>query len=200
MTDFDFDEETYAEAAEEALTRPSEASFWDDDLYVTHTLMFHTPDPQLTDEYAIGYSNYRSVLAHLRELYPKDVTEASIGHWTYSRFLCIKVKVKTKKGKLTKAFRAAYDIARGLQDYPIFDDDDHNELASELEDAFIEAVANDYQVELDDLHQALSDDRLQVEGSPGDYVLTTGDYTGWEERQKNVEAVLSSLRSSNPAE
>jgi hypothetical protein len=192
---FNYDDETYAEAAVEALAYPSDAYFHDEDLYVTHTLMFHTPDPALTDEYAYGYSNYRSIL---RDYAGEDVEAASVGHWTYSRFLCLKVRVIDDSGQVTDTFRELYDIARGLDDYPIYDESDYYDLESELQDEYVQRYAEDEGIPVAAFWEALSTDRLQIDGAPGDFVFYVDSQYGmdWREREAKVrEIALEALRS-----
>lgn len=114
------------EFVKDSLERPGEAAFWDEDLYVTHTLAFHTPDWDLTDDYIIEQANYRAALEILE---PLGAEAATVGHWTYSRFECIKVPMLTKKGKITAAAVALWELVRRIEDYPVLDE----ELWSELE-------------------------------------------------------------------
>lgn len=122
----DVDEVELKAFVREAMERPSEASFWDEELYVTHTLAMHTPAWDLTDEYILDQANYR---AALEELEPLGAEAATVGHWTYSTFECIKVPMLTKKGKITAAAVGLWDIRNRLRDYAILDE----QLWSELE-------------------------------------------------------------------
>lgn len=122
------DWESLQDFAERALERPGDAAFWDDDLYNTHTLMFHTPDWELTDEYIIDQANYRTALRLLTDEFPEDVEAATVGHWTYSRYECIKVRVLTDKGAIHPAFVRAMSFVVGLENYPVLDDEAYSEL------------------------------------------------------------------------
>lgn len=110
----------------ESLERPSEAAFWDEELYVTHTLAMHTPAWHLTDDYIIDQANYRAALEELEEL---GAEAATVGHWTYSQFECIKVPMLTEDDEITAAAVALWNIHMRLQDYPVLDE----QLWSELE-------------------------------------------------------------------
>lgn len=110
----------------EALEEPGDAYFRDEELYVTHTLAMHTPAWNLTDEYIIEQANYRAALEELEEL---GAEAATVGHWTYSQFECIKVPMLTEDGEITAAAVALWNIQMRLQDYPALDE----ELWTELE-------------------------------------------------------------------
>jgi hypothetical protein len=133
--------------AREALEHPSDAYFRDEDLYKTHTLMFHTPSWDLTDEYIMGEANYRTALEILSEAFPRDVEAASVGHWTYSSFSCIKVRVLTESGRITKAFTQAAILALGLNDYPILSDEMYSELEMEVWESSIKMHLEDWERE-----------------------------------------------------
>ena len=113
------DDEVLEAFVREALERPSEAAFWDEELYVTHTLAMHTPAWHLTDEYIIDQANYRAALEELEEL---GAEAATVGHWTYSQFECIKVPMLTEAGEITAAAVALWNIQIRLQDYPVLDE------------------------------------------------------------------------------
>ena len=114
------------EFVRESLERPSDAGFWDEELYVTHTLAMHTPAWHLTDDYIIEQANYRVALEELSEV---GAEAATVGHWTYSQFECIKVPMLTEDGAITAAAVALWNIHMRLQDYPVLDE----QLWSELE-------------------------------------------------------------------
>ena len=120
------DDSELEEFVREALERPSDAGFWDEELYVTHTLAMHTPAWHLTDDYIVEQANYRAALELLE---PYGAEAATVGHWTYSQFECIKVPMLTEDGAITAAAVALWDLATGLQDYPVLDE----QLWSELE-------------------------------------------------------------------
>ena len=120
------DDSVLEEFVRESLERPSDAGFWDDELYVTHTLAMHTPAWHLTDDYIVEQVNYRVALELLE---PYGAEAATVGHWTYSQFECIKVPMLTEDGAITAAAVALWDLVTGLQDYPVLDE----QLWSELE-------------------------------------------------------------------
>lgn len=123
------DDDILTSFVREALERPSEAGFWDDELYVTHTLAFHTPAWHLTDDYIIDQANYRDALDLLE---PYGAEAATIGHWTYSTFECIKVPMLTEAGEITAAAVALWELVTRLQDYPLINDETYSELETEV--------------------------------------------------------------------
>lgn len=129
-------DEDFQDFIAEALTKPNDAGFWDEDLYETHTLAFHTPDWDLTDEYIYGQANYRAALAILESL---GAEAATVGHWTYSRYQCIKVPILDSDGKVTAAAVELYEMMRYIQDhYPVLDEAIYNELEFEVREAAYE--------------------------------------------------------------
>lgn len=145
------DDETILKYAKQALERPRDAAFWDDDLYNTHTLMFHSA-PASDD--LVSQSNYHSILRDLSHAYrrsPGAIDSGSIGHWTYSSFDCIKVRVTYADGTIHPAFVDALAIALGLQDYPLYDESDYSEREwSEWE----RAISEETEYALSDLEDA----------------------------------------------
>lgn len=115
----------------EALERPSDAGFWDEELYVTHTLAMHTPAWHLTDDYIVEQANYRVALEELSEV---GAEAATVGHWTYSQLECIKVPMLTEDGAITAAAVALWNIHMRLQDYPVLDEQLWSELEWEVND------------------------------------------------------------------
>lgn len=115
----------------ESLERPSDAGFWDEELYVTHTLAFHTPAWHLTDDYIVEQANYRVALEELSEV---GAEAATVGHWTYSQFECIKVPMLTEDGAITAAAVALWNIHMRLRDYPVLDEQLWSELEWEVND------------------------------------------------------------------
>lgn len=103
----------------ESLERPGEAAFWDEELYVTHTLAMHTPAWHLTDEYIIDQVNYRVALEELSEV---GAEAATVGHWTYSQFECIKVPMLTEDGAITAAAVGLWNIQMRLKDFHVLDE------------------------------------------------------------------------------
>jgi hypothetical protein len=123
----DIGDDKLIEMAHQALERPSDSAWWDKQMYVTHTTMFATVDPDLSDEDLRGLSNLKAVGRDLTEAWPKAVEESSFGHWTYSRFLCLKVRVIRRSGEIHPAFAAACAIALNIvQRNPLYDDEDYN--------------------------------------------------------------------------
>ena len=103
------------EMAAEALERPANSAWWDDEVYNTHTLMFaYSP---LADD-LLGESNHHSILDKLTGEFPGDerVSVAGFGHWTYAHYDAIKVRVLDKRGRITPEFAVAAVIARELRD------------------------------------------------------------------------------------
>lgn len=130
--------------AAQALEIPSDSGWWDEQIHDTHGIMFGTPDPKLTDEYLIDESNLRSIFRDLSATWPKQVEMSSFGHWTYSRFICLKIQVLYSNGEITPAFAAACSIALALQDdYPVYDESDWSELEHEKWDEYLDMVRRD---------------------------------------------------------
>lgn len=182
------DDEVLEAFVRESLERPSEAGFWDEELYVTHTLAMHTPAWHLTDEYIIDQANYRVALEELSEL---GAEAATVGHWTYSTVECIKVPMLTKKGKITAAAVALWGIQMRLQDDHVLDEQLWSELEWEVnERAMTDAL--EWEERQRDIE--ISDDEkskiaeLYWERWSGYH--ETG-YIGDEEFQPIVDAVLS---------
>lgn len=125
----DVDLEELSAFVQETLVRPSDAGFWDDDLYVTHTLAFGTPAWHLTDDYIIDQVNYRVALETLE---PLGAEAATIGHWTYSQFECVKVPMLTKSGKITPAAVEYWNLWMRIRDYPVLDEQLWSELEMEV--------------------------------------------------------------------
>lgn len=124
-------DEDLAAFVRESLDRPSDAGFWDEELYVTHTLAFHTPAWHLTHEYIIDQANYRDALEILE---PLGAEAATVGHWTYSTFECIKVPMVNENDEITPAAVALWELSMRLQDYPLISDETYSELEWEVND------------------------------------------------------------------
>lgn len=136
----------------ESLERPSDAGFWDEELYVTHTLAFHTPAWHLTDDYIVEQANYRAALELLE---PYGAEAATVGHWTYSTFECIKVPMLTEAGEITAAAVALWNIQMRLQDCPVLDEQLWSELEWEVNES---AMADALKWEEDQRDIEISDD------------------------------------------
>ena len=144
LAEYDAGAEDLIQFAAEALKRPSESGWHDEDLWHTHTLMFSTPAWWLTEDYVLGQANYRAVLKDLTEEFPDDVTEATFGHWTYSTYQTIKVRVVDENGAITKAFAKAESIERSLaEQYPVYDEELLSQMESELLDEYLDDVIQD---------------------------------------------------------
>jgi len=145
------------EQAKDALTVPSDSMWHDDELFSTHTMMFATPDIKLTDEYLMGWSNYIRILEDLTEHYPNDVSGETFGHWTYSTFACIKVRVLDDDGYITAAFVEAAEIVENLASvYPVWDEDHWMVLEGDAEDKHVEMFAKDNDISMDALADVMN--------------------------------------------
>ena len=144
------------EQAKDALTAPSDSWWYDDELFKTHTMMFATPDIKLTDDYLIGWSNYVSILRDMEKHYPDDVSAETFGHWTYSTFACIKVRVLDDDGYITAAFVEAVEIAEHLASvYPAWDEEHWMGLEGEAEDEHVAMFARDNDISMDVLQDVM---------------------------------------------
>lgn len=140
-------------AAEEALARPSNSVWHDDRIWHTHTLMFsYAPAAgEIIDE-----SNYRTILAELQAEFPgvDRVDTGGFGHWTYSHFDTIIVRVLDKRGRITPEFCRAAEITHALLDYPVFDESDYSSLEMEYWDKSFDEefvwLTRDVEVSADD--------------------------------------------------
>lgn len=142
------DSETLIEAATTALTRPAESYWSDSDLWDTHTLMFSTPAWWITEDYIVDQANYRAVLKELSEKYPNDVEDATFGHWTYSTYQSIKVRVVDENRSITKAFAEAFEIATYLKEqHPVYDEELLSQLETEQMEEFLDSIIEDIEAE-----------------------------------------------------
>lgn len=115
----------------EALNQPGDATFWDEELYDTHTLAFHTPAWNLTVDDILGQANYRSALDILE---PLGAEAATVGHWTYSQLECIRVPLLTEDGAITAAAVELWDLSNSLEDFGVIDENTYYELQSEVDE------------------------------------------------------------------
>lgn len=172
----------------DSLVRPRDAEFWDDALYVTHTLAFGTPAWHLTSDYIISQVNYRVALETLE---PLGAEAATIGHWTYSQFECIKVPMLTKSGKITPAAVELWNLVEGLKDYPMLSDDLYGVLEMEVNDeAMTQAIEweeRQREIEFDDEQKGMIH-QLYWENW---YGYDEAGYIEDEKFQEVVEQVLS---------
>lgn len=135
------DDETILDYARQALERPSE-SYWNDDtLWITHTLLFaYAPG---SDD-LVGESNYQCILEDLSTAYAKSpdaITAGGFGHWTYSHYDAVRVRVTYANGEIHPAFADAVAIALALQDYPLYSEDDYSEREWKAWESAIEEAA-----------------------------------------------------------
>ena len=161
--------------AYESVEHPADSAWSDDDLWNTHTLMFATPDISLTDDYLSDWSNYRSILRDLQQAYPDDVEDASFGHWTYSKFCAIKVRVIDAKGYVTPAFIEALEIAKDLEHNHLYDEQDCIELEYDIAEKHIAVFADDNNVQLDALQKVISDKDISYTVHDGWYGVEDDD-------------------------
>ena len=162
VSKYQFDAEDYdfiVEQALDALEHPSDSAWRDRDLWATHTIVFATPDIELAGwEYGWGWSNYRSILKDLSFYYEDDVEECTFGHWTYSKFYGIKIRVIDDEGRITQAFIEALGIQKALEDGdPIWDYDDYSELETEFTANATKEFAEEHDLDLQTLHDVLDD-------------------------------------------
>ena len=68
----------------------------------------------------------------MKILEPYGAEAATVGHWTYSQFECIKVPILTEDDEITAAAVALWDIRMSLQDYTVLDEDLWSELEGEV--------------------------------------------------------------------
>ena len=152
------DYDTILERAESALEHPEDSAWRDEELWVTHTMLFATPDIKLTDDYLEGWSNYRTILKALSEAYPDDVSDATFGSWTYSRFMAIKIRVIDDAGYVTPAFAEALEIEYDLENNNhLYDEGHYMDLQAEIESQHVEQFARDNDVALDRLWEAMNE-------------------------------------------
>lgn len=143
-------------AAREALQVPSDSLWSDSELFTTHTTMFATPHIGLTNDYLMEWSNYQSILEDMGREYPGDVSPETFGHWTYARFVCIKVRVVDAEGYITAAFVDALEIQAHLtNNYPIWDEDQYLSLQHEIETEDIEEFATDNDIPVKALYEVM---------------------------------------------
>ena len=182
------DDSELEEFVRESLERPSDAGFWDEELYVTHTLAMHTPAWHLTDEYIVDQANYRTALELLE---PYGAEAATVGHWTYSTFECIKVPMLTEDGEITAGAVALWDLVQGLQDYPVLDEQLWSELEWEVnERAMTDALEweeRQREIEISDDQKAKISELYWKQWSG----YHEAGYIGDDEFQPIVDAVLS---------
>jgi len=183
----DLDDETLERAAEECLTRPSDASFWDERLYTTHGAVLSWAE---RGDDILAESNYLCVLEELRGVAVHDdswvgggdgqddpddyVIDGTCSHWLVGSLRVIYVRVRGDDGEFTQVFRAATEIALSLKhDYPVFDESDFSEREWEAyEKAVGEAVdsaASDHVDDSDEDVAAIKSRLWTTDGALPDY-------------------------------
>ena len=190
-----------AEAASEFLVAPGDSFWHDSELWRTHTLMFGTPDITQTEDYLFDYSNYQVALDTLSEKYPGDVEDAGFGHWTYSKFVCVKVRVLDEDGRVTAAFAHAYDMVKRAEEYPILDEQHYMELESRIQDDNVKWWAEYNNVDADAVFKAWQDDVVYVEGVGSGFTILGGngetDGEDWADRD---QIIVDLIRAHTEAE
>jgi hypothetical protein len=142
----DFDDDDYRKAADEALTRPSDASFCDDRLYTTHAPVLSWAD---RGDDLIAESNFHTVLAHLTEIAAQHgeedaVFDGSVSHWLVGSLRQVYVQVYYEDGDFTRTFKEAVVTAHFLRDeYPIFDETDFNEREWDRNEALFDETLSE---------------------------------------------------------
>ena len=168
------DPETLSEYAEDALHRPENFIGLDSDIYVTHTFMFSTPDWGMTNEYPVMEANFRAARDALTEAYPEDVMEANFGHWTYSRYSTLKVRVLDENGQPTAAFVDAVSIAHGLQhEYPILDHEVYSQILEEVWESTLKGALVDVDEDIREKVAEILTEQYYEGEIQEDYILKT---------------------------
>lgn len=120
-------EKAVAECTSEARARASFAYYGELDLGSTWAGMFG----QHRDSDVLARSNFRVILADLRERFPGDVSDERSSHWAVGWSDTIYVRMLDEEGKVTPAGIAALAWKEKLEDYPVASDDDYSELEME---------------------------------------------------------------------
>jgi hypothetical protein len=142
----DFDDDDYRKAADEALTRPSDASFWDDRLYNTHVPVLSWAD---RGDDLIAESNFHTVLDHLQTIAAQHgeedaVFDGSVSHWLVGSLKQVYVQVYYEDGDFTRTFKEAVVTAHFLRDeYPIFDETDFNQREWDRNEALFDETLSE---------------------------------------------------------
>jgi hypothetical protein len=178
------------EMAELALTRPSDAAFWDSDLYSTHTLgMYWAPN---SDD-LIAESNYHVALDELQNTFPGEsrIDSASVGHWTYSKFNCIKVRVLNKRNRITPEFVAFALMAISLGDHPLLDNEDYSNREYEMwQNAVNDAIVH-FENDVDNEREFTDSEREMVIEYLSEHYGPGYSNVGWIDPEWITEAVNS---------
>lgn len=144
------DTDVLERAAAESLTRPSDASFWDDRLFTTHgaTLSWAERGDDILEE-----SNYLMAEEAIRAAAGDDadehVIDATIKHWLVGSLRQLFVQVRDDAGDFTPAWIEAVTIGVGLkEDYSVLNESDYSEREYAVYEAnlaeAVNSVENDY--------------------------------------------------------
>lgn len=86
------------------------------------------------DSGLLQQSNFDTVKADLEKRFPKDVSDERFDHWAVGWIDHLLVRMLDKKGKVTKAGKAALEWKNREEDYPVLDEEDYSRR--ELEATF----------------------------------------------------------------
>ena len=133
----DLDTEHIAEAAREALTRPSDSAWFDDRLFDTHGCVYTWAD---RSDDVLDESNFHAMLAALNgavahdetgasEERGDDVLDTSASHWAVGsvRHIFVRVYADEERTIFTPAFIEAVRCADSMREYPVLDESDFSE-------------------------------------------------------------------------
>lgn len=128
-------------------------------------------------------SNYESILRDLMENDSDNVEDTTLGHWTYSYFRILVVKLYDSEGRPTPAAIHADDILGELEQYGIWDDEDLSEREVKSAVSYIEncGVSEDLSVDVLRAVWDLGGDTRDIDGST---------YISDEDMEAAIEAVL----------
>lgn len=86
------------------------------------------------DSGLLQQANFDTVKADLEKRFPKDVSNEQFSHWAVGWIDHLLVRMLDRKGKVTKAGKAALEWKDREKDYPVLDDEDYSRR--ELEATF----------------------------------------------------------------
>ena len=139
----------------------------DHNWYYRHAIVYgYAPDAGIPSQ----ESEFKSILTHLQETDPDNVIESSMGHWTYSSFDLILVRLFDDSGAPTEAALAADEVLRGLEDYPVFNEEAVSEAEYEaayeyFRDSGCLGISEEYVEEIFSAFMDTSGDYLDSDGS-----------------------------------
>lgn len=165
--DRDVTDDDLKAAAREALTRPSDAVFYDDRLYTTHGPVLAWAE---RGDDILAESNYLTVLPFLESAAEDEehVLDVTVRHWAVGSLRQIFVQVYEEDSEtFTAAFREAVVVAHSLRDYPVWDEDDYSErelarFDSNLDDAIQWVIGHDEVFEDDSNSDAIVAQAMEV--------------------------------------